>query len=77
MAGEIGTHMFDFEGRVITNRLRNRIIAAELPDLKRIPVRLGVAGLPKKVKAIHGALVGGYVNDLIIDNITAEILENL
>jgi deoxyribonucleoside regulator len=77
VAGEIGTHMFDFEGRVITNRLRNRIIAAELPDLKKIPVRLGVAGLPKKVKAIHGALVGDYVNDLIIDNITAEILEKL
>jgi DNA-binding transcriptional regulator LsrR (DeoR family) len=35
---------------------------------------IGIAGGPTKVKAIHGALVGGYLDVLITDEGTAEKL---
>lgn len=77
VTGEVGTHLFDQYGEQISNRYRDRIIAAELPDYLQIPVRIGVAGLPKKISAIHAAMLGKYINVLITDTNTAKKLEDM
>lgn len=74
VAGEVCTHFFDSEGRKIIPPFRDRIIAIALQDYKNIPVRIGVAGGKEKAKAICGAIKGNYINVLITDRETAEIL---
>ena len=74
LIGEVGSHLFDQEGRRVTNRYRDRLIAVELPDYLRIPTRIGVAGLPAKAKAIYAAIKGKYINVLVVDTRTAYIL---
>ena len=66
LAGEVGTHLFDQNGARVINRYRDRIIAIELEDYMKIPVRIGVAGLPSKAKAIYAAMKGGYINVLAV-----------
>ena len=51
-----------------------RVIGIELEQLKRVPRAIGVAGGPSKVAAIRAALLGGWVNCLITDRVTAERL---
>ncbi len=77
LAGEVGSHFYDQYGKPITYRYRDRIVAVELEDYLRIPVRIGVAGMPAKAQAIYAALLGKYVNVLITDTETAAILEKM
>ncbi|NLJ48762.1 MAG: hypothetical protein GX428_04130, partial [Candidatus Atribacteria bacterium] len=51
-----------------------RRIAVPLNELKKVPHIIGVAGGLDKVDAIIGALRGGFVNLLVIDNYTAEAI---
>ena len=74
VAGEVCTHFFDAEGKVVTPPFRDRIIAISLEDYMKIPVRIGVAGSLEKKDAIRAALKGGYVNVLITDLQTAKEL---
>ncbi|GHV63834.1 transcriptional regulator [Spirochaetia bacterium] len=77
VAGEVITYFMDKDGQPVEYPYRDHLIMVELNDYLRIPVRLGVAGLPVKAKAIHAALRGKYINILIVDKKTALILENL
>lgn len=65
--GEVCSHYFDKEGRTVIPPFRNRIIAIDLEDYFKIPIRIGLAGLPEKVEAIRAALKGGYINILVTD----------
>jgi DNA-binding transcriptional regulator LsrR (DeoR family) len=75
LTAEVATYFIDQHGKDIPSLYRNRIIAAALDDFLKIPVRIGIAGLPVKAKAIHAALLGKYINILIIDKNTAKILD--
>lgn len=77
ITGEIGTHLFDQNGAGISHRYRNRVIAIELNDYLKIPVRIGVAGLAEKVNAIRASLLGKYINVLIVDTHTAKLLDTM
>jgi DNA-binding transcriptional regulator LsrR (DeoR family) len=77
VTGEVITYFIDKDGQAVEYPYRDHLIMVELNDYLRIPVRLGVAGLPVKAKAIHAALRGKYINVLIVDKRTALILENL
>lgn len=77
LVGEVGTHLFDQNGARVINRYRDRIIAIELEDYMRIPVRIGVAGLPPKAKAICAAMKGRYINALVVDTATARLLADM
>ena len=70
----MSTHIFDQNGEPVENTSRERIIAVELEDYMKIPVRIGVAGLPEKAEAIRAAMLGKYVNVLVTDTATAESL---
>lgn len=74
VVGEICTHFFDINGLTVKTPLDNRVIAIELNDFLRIPIRIGVAGAKSKIFAILGALKGGYINTLITDYETAKLL---
>ena len=52
--------------------LASRSIAFEAPDLRGVPVTIGVAAGPSKVAPILGALRAGIVNTLVTDVPTAE-----
>lgn len=72
--GEICAHFFDINGNVVKTPLDERVIAVELEDFFKIPMRIGVAGSKSKIPAILGALRGGYINSLVTDLDTAQIL---
>lgn len=74
VAGEVASHIFDTEGRPVQDEMRDHVVAVELEDYMRIPIRIGVAGLPEKLTAIRGAMLGKYINVLVVDTATAKQL---
>ncbi len=72
--GEICARPFDAHGKPISTVFDNQIIAIETDDLKRIPLRVGVAGRANKTKAILAAIRGGYINALVTDATVASAL---
>jgi len=69
--GDVLGHFFDINGSPITSPTDDRFIGLSLDELKHIPIVICVAGGPRKVPSIRGALNGGYVNVLITDEDTA------
>ena len=57
--GELLIAPFDIDGRFVSSDLRKRTIAFDARRLDRLPVRIGVAGGPAKVRPILGALRSG------------------
>lgn len=72
--GEVLVSPYDDHGRFVCDALRERTIAYDARDLAsgRIPVRIGVANGPAKVRPILGALRGGLLTTLVSDQATAE-----
>lgn len=75
--GEILCHIFDEEGKLVEDEFYDRLVSISFEDLKKIPIRVGVAYGEEKRKAILGALRSGMVNVLITDMETAEYLANV
>lgn len=76
-AGAVGAIMgqfIDAEGRRVAGELDGRMIGLTLDELRRMPVRLCVAGGPNKVAPIRAALRGGYATHLVTDMPTGEAL---
>ena len=69
--GDMMGRFFDIRGNPVQTELNRRIMALDLEDLRRINPVIAVAGGPDKVQAILGAIRGGYVDVLIIDDRTA------
>ncbi|NHI15744.1 sugar-binding transcriptional regulator [Microbacterium excoecariae] len=72
--GDICHRIFRADGSLVEGDLDDRIIAIPTDDLLRIPRRVGLAGGPRKVDAIRGALQGDWITTLITDVRTAEAL---
>lgn len=72
--GDICHRIFRADGSPVRGALDDRIIAIPVEDLLRIPRRVGIAGGPRKLEAIRGALAGDWVTTLITDLGTAENL---
>lgn len=72
--GEVGCRFFTADGQPCSSDIDHRTISIELEDLRKIPTKIGLAGGLKKVDAIHGALVGNYINVLVTDMKTATAL---
>lgn len=77
LTGEVVTHLYDQNGKPVPNNYQDQVIGIEYKDWLQIPVRIGVAGLPQKARAIHAAAKGKYINALIVDLNTARIMETL
>ena len=72
--GDICHRVFRADGSVVRGELDERIIAIPVDDLLRVPRRVGVAGGPRKLAAIRGAMAGGWVTALVTDLSTAQQL---
>jgi len=72
--GDIALRFFDRNGKPIRSDLDERVIGITLEQLKSIKRVIGVAGGSHKLAAIRGALLGGFLNTLIVDQQTAEKL---
>lgn len=72
--GDIALRFFDQSGQFVDTELNDFVIGIDLEHLRKIPLLVGVAGGAAKVNAIRSALVGGLVNVLITDRITAKSL---
>ncbi|WP_377892329.1 sugar-binding transcriptional regulator [Alkalihalobacillus sp. R86527] len=75
--GEICSRFFDENGRLIHKNLNDRTIGIDLEELSKKEKSILVAGGPKKVEAIYGALKGGFANILVTDQYTARALLEL
>ena len=72
--GDICFRFYDAEGKAVKSPLVKRVIGIDLPTLRSCKRVVGVAGGIQKVKAIRGALRGGYIDVLITDQHTATAL---
>ena len=72
--GDIGLRFFDIHGNQVLTDVENRVIGVSLVAFRKIPHAVGVAVGREKIQAILGAIRGKYINTLITDQITAQLL---
>ena len=72
--GDICLRFFDAEGRHVASDLDERVIGVTVDQLRRVERCVGVAGGGRKYDSIRAALLGGWINVLITDHVTAERL---
>lgn len=72
--GDICFRFYDADGKPVKSSLVKRVIGIDLVKLRSCKRVVGVAGGSQKVKAILGALRGGYIDVLITDQNTAKAL---
>ncbi len=69
--GNVCGLFFDKDGQPTAREFQSRSFTISHRDLKKIPLRIGIAGGSGKITAMLGALRGGYINHIITDNYTA------
>lgn len=67
--GDICGRFFDVHGKSVV--VGTEVIGIDLKQLRSIPEVIGIGGGLEKVRAILGALRGGYIKTLISDTVTA------
>jgi dihydroxyacetone kinase-like protein len=72
--GVIAGRFIDSAGAPVEGEIDARLIGITLPELRRVPDRLCIAGGPKKIGVLRAALMGGYVTTLVTDERTARAL---
>ena len=72
--GEICGRFFDRRGKQCDTTYRNRVLSIDLDDLRRIDEVIAVVAGSDRTEAIRGALRGGLIKSLVIDETGAEAL---
>lgn len=73
--GDIALRYFDIEGKTDSfTDFNERVAGIGLDLLRKVPKRIGVAGGTHKMKAVLGAIRGGYINILVTDEACAVAL---
>lgn len=75
--GDILTTFYDIDGNILPLPLHQRTIGLRLELLREIECVIGVAAGREKAPAIVGALRGGYLSCLVIDDQAAQAVLNL
>ncbi len=73
-AGDIGSRFYDANGIQIRHPLNDLVIGLDLEEFKNIPQVVGIVEGAHKVESLRAALKGGYLDVLIIDDVTADLL---
>lgn len=74
--GDVCAKFFTIDGEISNQIFDEHLIGISLKDFKQIPIRMGVAGGPAKIKPIIGALRSGLINILISDELTiSEVID--
>lgn len=72
--GDIICHFIDRDGNLVDTEVDSRLVSVPLSTLNQLENVIGVAAGTHKVSAIAAALKGGYLDILITDERTAEML---
>ena len=72
--GDILGHFIDKDGKLIPTPIEERLIATPLDKLKEMSNVIGLASGQEKIEAIRAVLRGGYLDILITDEATANLL---
>lgn len=75
--GDVCAIYYDIAGQLAGTDFHQRRIGVSPEGLKNIPIRLGVGGSSEKAEAIFGAARGGFINALVTDSATAELILEL
>lgn len=66
--GDICGHYYDKNGKELDININSKIVGMGLNDIKKIKNVVAVAGGEIKAQAVYSALIGKYINILIIDS---------
>lgn len=69
--GEILAIVYDIDGNLCAPEYADRVVGLTFDELKRIPLRIGVAGSAEKSRAIYGALRGSHLSCIVTDEAAA------
>lgn len=72
--GDICLRFFDEHGALVDSELHDRVIGIQPAQLMSVPRRIAVAGGLRKIAALRGVLLGGWINVLITDSTAAHEL---
>ncbi|WP_448335969.1 sugar-binding transcriptional regulator [Bellilinea sp.] len=72
--GDVLGYFFDRNGRLVPAAVHQRLLGISLEDLRRIPLKMLVAGGEPKRRAVHATLRSGLVDVLVTDTATARWL---
>lgn len=72
--GDVCNRYFDIDGHLVHSDLDSRIVGIDPDTFRAIPRRIGLAGGPRKHRAVRAALTGNWVNVLVTDLSTARTL---
>lgn len=72
--GDVLSHFLDKNGEVVSHDLEGRLMSTPMGQLKTLDNVIGAAGGPDKAEAILAVLRGGYLDVLITDEDTAQLL---
>jgi deoxyribonucleoside regulator len=72
--GDIGIRWYDKDGKAVEHEYDDRTIGYNILKNNTDALVIGIAGGKNKHEAVLGALKGGYLDVLITDNETAEVL---
>ena len=72
--GDVLGHFIDKDGSLIHTPIEDRLISAPLDKLKETKNVIGLAAGQEKIEAIRAVLRGGYLDILITDETTANLL---
>lgn len=72
--GNICCRFIDREGFMVYPQLDARTIGISLEDLKNVETVLACVADYRKANILHAALLGGYINVLMVDSITANLI---
>lgn len=65
--GDVNGHFFDGDGNPVPSELDDRLLGLNIPDIKAMPITVGIATGTAKHEAIKAALRGGIVKVLATD----------
>lgn len=66
--GDICLNFFDINGSIDKFKSFNeRVIGINIPQIKKVPIRIGVSLDENKTDSVYGAINGRFINTLIID----------
>ena len=72
--GDVLSHFLDKNGQVVSHDLEGRLMSTPMDQLRTLENVIGAAGGPDKAEAILAVLRGGYLDVLITDEDTAQLL---
>ena len=72
--GDVLSHFLDKNGNVVSHDMEGRLMSTSMDQLKTLDNVIGAAGGPDKAEAILAVLRGGYLDVLITDEDTAQLL---